>query len=59
VLAPGQNELAGVEAVGKYALQLVWMDGHRTGIYTFEYLRRLCECAACREAAGQPMTTLE
>ena len=27
--------------VGRYAIQLVWSDGHSTGIYTFEYLRGL------------------
>ena len=27
--------------VGGYALQLFWADGHSTGIYSFDYLRRL------------------
>ena len=36
-----------VEAVGNYALNFRWSDGHRTGIYTFEYLRRLCPCPQC------------
>lgn len=31
-----------IEMVGNYALQPLWDDGHSTGIYTFEYLRRLC-----------------
>jgi DUF971 family protein len=30
-----------IELVGQYALQLFWADGHRTGIYTFDYLRHL------------------
>ncbi len=30
-----------IELVGGYALQLYWGDGHSTGIYTFDYLRRL------------------
>ncbi len=30
-------------AVGRYALQFVWSDGHDSGIYTFEYLRRLAQ----------------
>lgn len=30
-----------VEMVGNYALQFFWADGHRTGIYTFEFLRQL------------------
>jgi DUF971 family protein len=29
-----------VEMVGNYALQFMWADGHRTGIYTFELLRQ-------------------
>lgn len=28
--------------VGNYAVQPTWDDGHQTGIYTWEYLRRLC-----------------
>lgn len=28
------------ERVGNYALQFFWQDGHRTGIYTFEFLRQ-------------------
>ncbi len=28
-------------AVGNYALQIAWSDGHDTGIYTYERLRRL------------------
>jgi DUF971 family protein len=27
--------------VGGYALQPRWHDGHKTGIYSFQYLRRL------------------
>ncbi|MGE9269497.1 MAG: gamma-butyrobetaine hydroxylase-like domain-containing protein [Verrucomicrobiales bacterium] len=34
-------ELRRMELVGGYALQLYWGDGHSTGIYSFEYLRRL------------------
>jgi DUF971 family protein len=30
----------GVQAVGSYALQINWSDGHYTGIYTWEYLRQ-------------------
>jgi len=29
--------------VGRYALQPHWKDGHCTGIYTYEYLRELCD----------------
>jgi DUF971 family protein len=31
-----------LDLVGNYAIQPSWYDGHHTGIYTWEYLRRLC-----------------
>ncbi|MFO7321704.1 MAG: DUF971 domain-containing protein [Chloroflexota bacterium] len=34
--------ITGLEMVGNYALQPTWDDGHSTGIYAWEYLRRLC-----------------
>ena len=34
-------ELAGFDMVGGYAVQPRWRDGHVTGIYSFQYLRRL------------------
>jgi len=30
-----------VEIVGQYGLQFFWADGHRAGIYTYEYLHGL------------------
>ena len=33
--------LVDIQRVGRYAVRLVWSDGHRTGIYTFEFLREL------------------
>ncbi len=35
--------LTGFEIVGGYAVQPRWRDGHSTGIYSFQYLRRLAE----------------
>jgi len=32
-----------VSVVGRYALNFRWSDGHETGIYSFQYLRDLCE----------------
>ena len=29
--------------VGRYALTFRWSDGHATGIYSFRYLREICE----------------
>jgi DUF971 family protein len=34
-------------AVGNYALQIDFNDGHSTGIYSFDYLRTVCPCPAC------------
>src|SRR5258708_33192414 len=34
-------ELLRVANVGAYAIQPVWADGHATGIYSFDYLRRI------------------
>ena len=31
------------EIVGNYALRISFSDGHDTGIYTWSYLRELCE----------------
>lgn len=44
-------QLSGMSPVGHYGVQLSWRDGHYTGIYTFEYLRRLCDCDICRAEA--------
>ncbi len=41
-LAPAiPAELERAEAVGNYALQLYWKDGHSWGIYSWDYLRQL------------------
>ena len=52
--APRREEVEVVAAqpAGNYALRLRFGDGHDTGIYSFEYLRGLCPCAACRGAEG-------
>jgi DUF971 family protein len=36
-----------IESVGRYGLRIQWSDGHSTGIYTFQYLRKICPCADC------------
>ncbi len=35
--------LQGWAIVGGYAVQPTWGDGHSTGLYTFDYLRRIPE----------------
>jgi DUF971 family protein len=36
-------EIRDISVVGRYALNFRWSDGHETGIYSFRYLRELCE----------------
>jgi DUF971 family protein len=38
-------------AVGRYALQFNWLDGHSAGIYSWDFLRRNCQCRECTFAA--------
>lgn len=37
-----------VSPVGKYALKFKWNDGHESGIYSWDYLRRVCQCSLCK-----------
>jgi|SRR5215831_6532587 DUF971 family protein len=32
-----------ISIVGRYALNFRWSDGHETGIYSFQFLRDLCD----------------
>lgn len=34
--------------VGNYAISFEWNDGHGSGIYSWNYLRRHCVCEMCR-----------
>lgn len=43
-----------VTPVGRYALQFKWNDGHTSGIYSWEYLRRLDERMKTRTEASRP-----
>jgi DUF971 family protein len=38
-----QLSIDNLAVVGRYALNFRWSDGHETGIYSFRYLRELCE----------------
>ena len=43
-----------VQRVGHYALRFAWNDGHESGIYSWDYLRRVCQCEEClRENAAE------
>ena len=50
ILLADQAFLRTMQHVGRYAVQLVWGDGHDTGIYAFRDLRAMCPCAACSGA---------
>ena len=40
-LAPAAFQLVRLATVGGYAIQPVWADGHTTGIYSFDYLKKI------------------
>ncbi len=39
-----------VQPVGRYAISIAWSDGHDTGIYPFERLRRLADAGQLERA---------
>ena len=41
-----------VTPVGKYALKFKWNDGHEAGIYSWDYLRRVCQCPICSHSSS-------
>lgn len=56
----GAVDLVAIEPVGHYAISLRFSDGHGTGIYRYDFLRKICPCAACRhgsEPAEGPEST--
>ena len=42
-LTAGAFQLLRIANVGSYAIQPVWADGHATGLYTFDYLRKVAD----------------
>jgi DUF971 family protein len=42
-----------IHAVGTYAIQFEWSDGHAAGVYPYDYLRGLCPCPECRRPDAQ------
>jgi DUF971 family protein len=53
--APVQPE--SVAPVGRYAISFHWNDGHHSGIYSWDYLRRGCQCEQCRETTASKRNT--
>jgi DUF971 family protein len=42
-LSPAAFRLTRIDNVGGYAVQPIWADGHATGLYTFDYLKRVAD----------------
>jgi DUF971 family protein len=42
-LPPQAFQLVRITNVGSYGVQPVWRDGHSSGIFSFEYLKRVAE----------------
>ena len=42
-LSPQAFQLRRIAGVGGYAVQPIWGDGHSSGLYSFEYLRKVAE----------------
>jgi DUF971 family protein len=38
--------------IGSYGMKIQWSDGHDLGIFTFDYLRKICMCAECEKAVA-------
>jgi DUF971 family protein len=45
-LSPAAFQLREIRTIGGYAVQPVWGDGHSSGIYSFDYLKRVAEATA-------------
>lgn len=43
MITPEMYKIKNIETVGGYAIQISWKDGHNTGIYSWEYLKKLAE----------------
>ncbi len=54
VIVRGKENVAivGAEPVGNYAVRLIFDDGHETGLYTWDYLRKLAGMNARRRGSG-------
>jgi len=42
-LTPAAFQMVRLDRVGGYAVQPTWGDGHSSGLYAFDYIRRLAE----------------
>ncbi len=42
-----------VTPVGKYAIRFKWSDGHQAGLYSWDYLRNVCDPAVREQASAK------
>ena len=42
----------GFGQVGSYGASISWSDGHSTGVYTYSYLREICQCNDCKSESN-------
>ncbi len=49
-------KMLNVEPIGNYAFRIDWSDGHNTGLYSYDHLRKICACEICKpkESPGKP-----
>ena len=52
-LPPPAFELVRFTTVGTYAIQPVWADGHASGLFSFDYLRRVAEASPGEKGSGR------
>jgi len=44
---PFEYQIEDIDQVGNHAVRIYWNDGHSTGMYQWETLRKLCPCDEC------------
>lgn len=49
---PSDIRPVSVTAVGNYAVSIRFSDGHGTGVYSYDLLRKICPCAICQPPPG-------
>jgi DUF971 family protein len=42
-LSPQSFQLVRLESVGGYAIRPIWADGHATGLFSFDYLKKVAD----------------
>lgn len=49
---PAEVTAEQIQLVGQYAINILFSDGHQTGIYNFHDLRENCPCEECSRRRG-------